>query len=81
MVQADNPDVFNEKLVIQRDNPTMGTSKRFIRFTEHFSPKQYQDNKIVIAEPNLFLSDETFMMLTMPAARTITFHYNRLEKL
>lgn len=81
MIQADNPDVFNEKLVVQRDNPTMGTSKRFLKFSDYFKPTQYQDNKIVIEEPNIYLSDETFMFMNIPAGRTVTLHFNRLQKL
>jgi hypothetical protein len=81
MVQADNEDVFNEKIVVQRDNPTMGTSKRFIKFSDYFKPTQFQNQKIVIEEPNIFLSDETFMFMAIPAGRTVTMHYNRLMKL
>ncbi len=79
VIQADNVDVYNEQIVIRDDNPTGGTSNKYIPLQTYYSANQFQSDKITINNAQLPLNSRAFMYITIPAGRTVTFHLNQIS--
>jgi hypothetical protein len=76
-VAANNTDVYERVITVTRCNPGGNQGDEFINLSDFFAVNQYNEDKIVINDLDMEISDETLVVMPVYASRTvtITFHF------
>lgn len=71
-VACANTDAYEKTITIVRVNPTGNQGEEYVHLTNFYNVQQYNDDKIVINNLNLEISDESLMLLPIDTGRTVT---------
>lgn len=71
-VACANTDQYEKTITIVRVNPTGNQGEEYVHLTNFYNVQQYNDDKIVIDNFNLEISDETLILLPIDTGRTVT---------
>lgn len=76
-ISCANTDAFEKTISVTRVSPLGNGRTKRINLTTYFTTQQYNDDKVVVDNINLELSDETLMIMQVDDSRTVdmTFHF------
>lgn len=75
IVQANNEDVFNGVIEVNKITPLTGSNVAYLPMYDFKDVNQYSNNKIVIPVGNLEMNFDTLMLFPIPDGRTVTISF------
>ena len=74
-IQADDKSAYEKQLTIGKSSPLTKNGEQTINLTDYFETSQFQDKKIVIADLEMEVCDDTVMILPVDTGRTLTITF------